>query len=60
MPPNTSGEIAGEPSNLAHAKVGPADFNLLRVVGQGAFGKVIYCQACLVSHAQKCPYMGPA
>ena len=40
MPPNTSGEIAGQPSNLANAKVGPTDFNLLRVVGQGAFGKV--------------------
>lgn len=25
---------------MANAKVGPADFLLLRVVGQGAFGKV--------------------
>lgn len=42
MPPNQSGEIAGQPSNLANAKVGPADFVLLRVVGQGAFGKVLF------------------
>jgi len=41
MPPNQSGEIAGQPSNLANSKVGPADFVLLRVVGQGAFGKVL-------------------
>ena len=40
MPPNQSGEIAGEPSSLVNAKVGPSDFLLLRVVGQGAFGKV--------------------
>lgn len=48
MPPNQSGEIAGQPSNLANAKVGPADFLLLRVVGQGAFGKVllIYFTSC--------------
>ncbi|KAL0039247.1 hypothetical protein WJX77_012674 [Trebouxia sp. C0004] len=44
MPPNQSGEIAGQPSNLANAKVGPADFLLLRVVGQGAFGKVFQVQ----------------
>ncbi|DBA96260.1 TPA: hypothetical protein ACH3X3_002445 [Trebouxia sp. C0006] len=44
MPPNQSGEIAGQPSNLANAKVGPADFVLLRVVGQGAFGKVFQVQ----------------
>lgn len=49
MPPNTSGEVAGQPSNLADAKVGPADFNLLRVVGQGAFGKVILCQKSTTS-----------
>ena len=40
LPPNQSGEVAGQPSELANAKVAPADFLLLRVVGQGAFGKV--------------------
>lgn len=44
MPPNQSGEVAGEPSSLANLKVGPADFLLLRVVGQGAFGKVFQVQ----------------
>jgi p70 ribosomal S6 kinase len=33
-------EQPGQPSSNANQKVGPADFELLRVVGQGAFGKV--------------------
>lgn len=44
LPPNNSGEIAGVPSEFSNAKVGPADFTLMRVVGQGAFGKVFQVQ----------------
>lgn len=48
LPPNQSGEIAGEPSSLADAKVGPSDFLLLRVVGQGAFGKVSSSEVSII------------
>lgn len=48
LPPNQSGEIAGEPSDLANAKVIPSDFLLMRVVGQGAFGKVYQISYCAV------------
>ena len=52
--PNASGEVAGQPSNLATAKVGPADFNLLRVVGQGAFGKVTHHEAMFFAALALC------
>lgn len=39
-PEGTGSESGGEGGGeVASGKVGPADFELLRVVGQGAFGK---------------------
>ena len=47
-PEGTGSESGGEGGGEgASGKVGPADFQLLRVVGQGAFGKARACPSKL-------------
>jgi hypothetical protein len=40
---STCSSFEGEAGVVTPGRLGPSDFELLRVVGQGAFGKVISC-----------------
>ena len=56
--PQGASLVQGEWS-YSPTKLGPSDFELLRVVGQGAFGKVCALQALLHCPCVSCLLVGP-